>query len=311
MAPVTPAKTRPEEGWHPARLIPTTGIGGQEEQEQRATSSLLAVMRAVPEFGRALLAPLGAPAGRIQTFTEVRFADAEGKTIIPDGAILIERGKARWCVLVEVKTGGAALRAEQVGRYVETARTEHFDGVLTISTDITSSVEHLPIMVEQKRGKKVPIWHLSWWRILTEAIVQHQHRGVSDPDQAWILGELIAYLDHEKSGAGGFDDMGDRWVAVRDGARQRTLKSTDPAVREVAARWEQFIQWLCTGLRQDLGRPVAPIWPKGQDATERATATIKSLVEDGRLSASVRIPDAAAPLDIEADLRTRLLTCAV
>ena len=40
--------------WHPARLIPTVGIRGQEEQEKRATSSLLAVMRAVPEFGHAL-----------------------------------------------------------------------------------------------------------------------------------------------------------------------------------------------------------------------------------------------------------------
>lgn len=31
---------RPEDSWHPARLIPTTGIRGQEEQEKRATSCL-------------------------------------------------------------------------------------------------------------------------------------------------------------------------------------------------------------------------------------------------------------------------------
>jgi len=37
------------------------------EQEKRATSSLLAVMRAVPEFGHALVTPLGAPKGRIST----------------------------------------------------------------------------------------------------------------------------------------------------------------------------------------------------------------------------------------------------
>ncbi len=49
--------------WHPARLIPTAGIRGQEEQERRATSSLLAVMYAVPEFGRAVLSELGAPRG--------------------------------------------------------------------------------------------------------------------------------------------------------------------------------------------------------------------------------------------------------
>jgi hypothetical protein len=59
------AEDRYGEGWHPARLIPAIGIRGQEEQEKRATSSLLAVMRAVPEFGYALLGPLGAPKGRV------------------------------------------------------------------------------------------------------------------------------------------------------------------------------------------------------------------------------------------------------
>lgn len=56
---------KPEEAWRQARLIPTTGIGGQDEQEQRATSALLAVMGAVPQFGRAVLDHVGAPAGRI------------------------------------------------------------------------------------------------------------------------------------------------------------------------------------------------------------------------------------------------------
>jgi hypothetical protein len=55
--------------------------------------------------------------------------------------------------------------------------------------------------------------------VITETIVQHRFRGIDDPDQAWILGELIAYLDHEKSGASGFQDMGDKWVKVRDAER--------------------------------------------------------------------------------------------
>ena len=81
--PALKPEAKPEESWHQARLIPTTGIGGQEEQEQRATSSLLAVMRAVPQFGRALLVHLDAPAGRIDTFTEVRFLDADEKPSSP------------------------------------------------------------------------------------------------------------------------------------------------------------------------------------------------------------------------------------
>jgi len=84
---------KPEDGWRTARLIPTTGIGGQDEQEERATSSLLAVMRAVPRFGRAILAHVGAPVGRISTFTEIRFLDENEKLSIPDGAVIIEWGQ--------------------------------------------------------------------------------------------------------------------------------------------------------------------------------------------------------------------------
>lgn len=50
-----------EESWHEARLIPTSGINGDDERERRATSALLAVMTAVREFGRATVQPLGAP----------------------------------------------------------------------------------------------------------------------------------------------------------------------------------------------------------------------------------------------------------
>src|ERR1700754_757297 len=103
--------SNPREGWHPARLIPTVGIKGQEEQERRATSSLLAVMRAVPEFGHALLRELGAPKSPvIETFTEVRFKDPAGRVVIPDGAIVCERGKKTGTCLVEVKTGRARLK---------------------------------------------------------------------------------------------------------------------------------------------------------------------------------------------------------
>jgi hypothetical protein len=63
-----------------------------------------------------------------------------------------------------------------------------------------------------------------------------------------ILFGSMAYLDHEKAGAGGFDDMGEHWVSVRDGARQHTLRLADKGVRDVASRWEQFVQYLALGL---------------------------------------------------------------
>ncbi len=306
-APKSAAKaaTKPEDGWRPSRLIPTTGIGGQDEQEQRATSSLLAVMGAVPQFGRAILEQVGAPAGQIRTFTEIRFVDDDTKLSIPDGAIVVERGRTRWVGLLEVKTSGAQLRADQVDRYLELARVNGFDAVITISNQITASPEESPLVVDARKTRRVALRHLSWWRVMTEARVQHQHRKVNDPDQAWILGELIAYLDHERAGAGGFEDMGERWVAVRDGAREGTLKSSDEGVKEIAARWEQFVEYLSLGLTQDLGRTVQPMWPRGLDAAGRREIHVRSLIEKGRINATIRVPDAAGPIDLEADLRGR------
>lgn len=299
------ATPKPEETWRRARLIPTTGIGGQEEQEQRATSSLLAVMGSVPQFGRAILDHLGAPGGRIHTFTEIRFVDEDTRLSIPDGAVVVERGKVRWVCLVEVKTSGAELRADQVERYLDLARANGFDAVLTISNQITASSTESPLAIDPRKLKRVDLRHLSWWQVMTEARVEHVHRGISDPDQAWILGELIAYLDHERAGAGGFEDMGDRWVAVRDGAREATLKASDPALRDIAGRWEQLVEYLALGLTQDLGRQVEPIWPRKVTPADRRALHVKSMVEQGRLMASVRVPDAAGPLELEADLRGR------
>ncbi len=299
------------DSWHPARLIPTVGIRSVEEQEKRATSSLLAVMRAVPEFGYALLTPLSAPKGRINTYTEVQLKDSEGKTHIPDGAIVVERAGRAWRCLVEVKTSNAQLREDQVSRYLDMARVHGFDAVLTISNQITSAVDHSPVTVDRRRLRNLGLYHLSWWRVLTEAIVQHRHRGVSDPDQAWILGELIAYLDDERSGASGFQDMGENWVKVRNGAADGTLRASAPEVRDVAERWDQFIEYLCLGLGQDLGREVRPVRPRKQDHAERGEAVAAGLAERGILSAAIRVPDAIGPITVEADLRARRVTTRV
>jgi hypothetical protein len=300
-----------EGDWHPARLIPAVGIKGQEEQEKRATSSLLAVMRAVPEFGHALVGPLGAPKGRISTFAEVQLKDATGRLNIPDGAIVVERGKTVWRCLVEVKTGTAALTAEQVNRYLDWARENRLDAVLTISNQITGSLTDSPVPVDGRKLRTTRLFHLSWWRIITEAIVQHRHRGVADPDQAWLLGELIAYLDDERSGASGFTDMGENWVKVRNGAANGTLRANDADVRDVSERWDQFVEYLCLGLGQDLGRDVRPVRPRKQTAAARLDANAQALQDSGSLQAAIRVPGAAGDLLVQADLRTRKVITSV
>lgn len=295
----------PDRPWIPARLIPVAGIRGQEEQELRAASSLLAVMGAVDEFGRSLLKEIGAPAGKISTYTEVPLTAADGKRLRPDGAVRVERGKTRWQCLVEVKTGNAPLNPEQVASYLDLAREHGFDAVLTISNHISTSSSDAPVEVDRRKLRRVDLRHLSWWRILTEAVMQHQHRGVRDPDQAWILGELIAYLEHEKSGAIGFEDMGKHWVEVRNSARDGTMRITDPGVRDVVDRWEQFIEYLCLTLSQDLGVQVVSAQSRARDGRIWTEALLSGLDERGALFGSFRVPNAVGPIDVEADLRAR------
>ena len=105
--------------WQPARLIPTSGINGQQEQETRATSALLAVLPIVRDFSSLLLRPLGAPAGQIETYIEVPLATADGRTVRPDGLISVSRGQRSWTALVEVKTGNNDLGREQVETYLD------------------------------------------------------------------------------------------------------------------------------------------------------------------------------------------------
>lgn len=302
----------PTEGWAHARLIPTAGIRNELERERRASSCLLAVLHGVPEFGHALLKELGAPKGPvIETYAEVRFKDAAGKTVIPDGAIVCKRGAKRWTCLVEVKTGTHDLKDDQVGTYLDVARENGFDGVLTISNQITATSSESPVAVDGRKLRRTCLWHFSWWRVLTEAVVQSRYRGVSDPDQAWILRELIHYLSSDASGAIGFEDMGEHWVDVRRAVAAGTLRPNDPPAKAVAERWEQFTQYLCLSLSQELGRTVSSPRPRKQTSTDRHLEILKVLGASGELVSTLRVPDAVGDMQIRADLRARQTSTSV
>jgi hypothetical protein len=295
------------EQWSRARLIPAAGIRGAKEQEERSTSALLAVMAAVPAFGKAVLKHVGAPSGRISTFVEPHLEAQAGGVVIPDGVVVVEWGRSRWLCLVEVKTGDSVLDADQVDRYLAVASQMGVPAVLTISNQIVARPDEPPVAVDKRKTRKLRLRHLSWFRILTEAVIQHQHKGVADPDQAWVLSELIEYLDDPRSGASGFDDMGPSWVTVRNAARDRTLRPTDPGVREVAESWESFIEYLALRLHQRLGRPVTPAYARGCQRADRVSGYTHSLGHQGRLTAVLQVPD-AAPIELEADLAAQQVT---
>src|ERR1700754_3783194 len=273
--PRTDEKVGMETAWRPARLFSTVGLKGNTEREGRATSTLLAVMQAVPELSYALLRPLGAPKGRVQTFTEVRLQDATEILAIPDGAILVDRGKARWAALVEVKTGRDRLDADKLEIYLEHARELGMGGVLTITNDITADPTCSPVVVGARKLKTLCLWHHSWWSIVTEARLLHEGGQIVDPLGRWLLGELIAYLSEPASGIESFrDGGGSSWVAAREAIRHQTLRAGNKEATEVAAGWLPFNDYLALEFTQDVGQRVSVVRPRN--------TTEECLLKDGR-----------------------------
>lgn len=256
---------------------------------------------------------MGAPIGKrtkLQTFVEVSLADGKGGHVRPDGAIIAETGNRRWCALVEVKTGDNQFRTEQILAYVEAAIREGFDGVLIIDNTILGGANDVPVEIPKSKLRKVRVWQLSWWEIVTEAILQLEYRGVSDPDQAWILSELVAYLSHDRSGVAQVSDMGSGWVTARDGARQKTLRKRQAEVIAVANRLEQFVHWVALTITQETGAKVIPDRVK-KDLTSRIEETANALVDNGTFSMRLRIPDTVGHLSMVADLRAQMVTTSV
>ncbi|MDQ3691411.1 MAG: hypothetical protein M3406_15560 [Chloroflexota bacterium] len=300
-----------DERWPVARLIPITSATGVEARERNAASALLAVISVVEEFGRSLLKPLGAPVGKIETFVEVPFKLESGHKIRPDGLIGVSRaGKTWWC-LVECKVADQQLTIEQMEMYLDLARTNSIDAVLSISNHYATKSSAYPIELDRKKLRKTAIHHWSWVRVLTEAEVQKQYRGVKDIEQAYILGELIRYLSDNRSGVVQFNDMGGSWTAVRDGARLHTLRKSDPNVAAVASRWDELIQYLVLHLTRDLGRDVRQLLARQENTSAtRHQALKEALVGRGQLYAQLQIPHTAGPLEILVDLIARQITIA-
>ena len=292
-----------------ARLIPVSGISGQREAETRATSALLAVLSVVRPFSTSLLAPLGctrAKTARVEAFVEPSF-DLGDKTLKPDGLIRVSVGnRTAFEALIEVKTGLAKLDADQINAYLDVARAEGYDCIITISNEIAPSPGVHPTPgLRIRSNSKVSVHHLSWMLVMSEAVKEHAHRGVEDPEQAWILGELIRYLSHPNSGALEFTDMGNNWTTVRDAVADGSVHRYGGEVVEVCQRWDQLLRVAALRLGTEIGADVMEVIPKAQRQNPRLRNKefVRALSVDGTLSGVLRIPSAIADISITVDVK--------
>ncbi|MFF4742466.1 TerD family protein [Streptomyces sp. NPDC001268] len=301
------------DSWRTARLFPVSVLKSDREREMRATSVLLSVMSQIPEFGRRLTAGFGAPAGRAETFTEVSLPHGDTPRR-PDGVIRVERAGKLWTALVETKTNGNALKPEQVQDYVDIAARRGYEAVITLTNDV--ALEGRPLVdvkIDGRRRNKVALWHLSWAEVAHQAQMLIRHEGVGNAAHAWLLQELLHYLQHENSGCHGFQNMGPAWVPVRRGIDEETLCQGDRRAVEVVENWERLIRQVCLRLGGELGQKVLPVQraKRGTDPESRRAGLADDLCTDGRLTAELRIEGTPGIMAITADLRTGKLRTSI
>lgn len=293
--------------WRRASLFPTVGIKTAAEQEVRSTAVTLSVIELVREFGRAVLSLIGAPGGRIETFTEVRFNHG-GSDVRPDGLIRVTRGSKVWHALIEVKTAKARLGPDQVETYLALAKAKNFDAVVTISAELLPTTEESAVAVDMRKYKSVALRHLAWEQIIAEAAIAYSHTGIDDRTRARVMDEFLRYACEAQSGMAVFDDMGRHWVKAREAVKVRTIGANDAEAVEICRKFDQLSRHIALQLSALSGQRVVSVVPANHpDAVTRA----KQLADSGELFGSLRVTGAAGLIVLNANLGTERIGCSL
>lgn len=296
-----------------ARLIPVPS-GGRDSRETASTSALLATMMAVSEFSQAMTDLVGIRLGstaKLHCYTEVVIKTPSGPSKLrPDGLIHVSTGKINRYFLVEAKTGTNELQPQQVEEYMHLAKQVGMEGVITISNQYMPLPTLHPVQIATSKYRNVSLHHWSWTLILTEALIASKHKGVKDPDQAYILSELIRFLEHPTTRVKQTPSMGPRWTeATRAAFQGHPLHAGTPHVEALVSAWYQSLRFLTLEMSAQLGRPVTIATSRRDklDPGERMKTDAAVLCLDRRIVSEIEVPDAASRLRLICDFRRRAL----
>ena len=295
-----------------ARLFP---VLADTSKERRTLSILLACIENVDEFGRALLAELNQRAGpraRIETYTEVVLKNASGgQSFRPDGLIVLTVGSKQWTALVEAKVGNADLTVEQVENYLSVAKMNGVDALITISNQFAPLPSQHPLTISAVSRRKAELFHLSWMSILTAADLLISNETVQDGDQRVILNEMVRLLTHPSAGVKGFEQMPACWTGIVASIQAGgTISQNTPEAHELMEAWYQEARDLSLILSRQVGREVKISVPRAHaaNANVRRKADLQTLADNKSIAAVLAVPDAAAPIEVCANLQTRTVS---
>jgi hypothetical protein len=296
----------------PSRLFP---VLADTSKEGRTLSIFLACLENVGEFGRAMMASVDQRVGvraKVETYTEVGLQKTvAGAKHRPDGLIVVHTGKTTWTALVEAKVGAAELTNEQIEAYLNIAKLNGIDAVITLSNQFSSLPTHHPLTVSGALTRKVQLFHWSWGYVITQAHLLRETGDVEDREQLLLLSELQRFLLHPSSGVKEFDSMPAAWseMAAKVAAGGLpTPKGSD--TQETVGAWHQALDRVTSVLSRQLSDHVEVQMSRGEagDPTVRMKSSVEGFSRDACLQSSLLIPDAAAPIQLAADFKKRALS---
>ncbi len=292
-----------------ARLFPVLST---TSKEGRTTSIVLACLTKIDELAKALLASADQRVGsraKIECYTEIvpakRPSEMKDR---PDGLIVLRVGTREWRAFVETKIGNSELDADQIERYRNLARDNDVDCIVTISNQFATAPTVHPLEAVRKSRSKIPVVHWSWMHVLTTADLLISRNDVADNDQLLLLNELRRFLAHESAGVRGFDRMPREWTdlnkLISSGG---VIPAKSQEAKAVLEAWHQETRDLSLILSRMTETNVQQRLPRRHmsDPIQRHKDELSVLRDSKQLCLTLNIPDAAAPLEIVADLARR------
>ncbi|WP_417415560.1 hypothetical protein [Hoeflea sp.] len=291
-----------------SRLFP---ILADTSKEGRTLSILLACMESVDEFGKSLLTDLGIKTGvraKLETYTEVVLKKGGEKVLRPDGLLVLKSGSKVWTALVEAKVGNSELTPEQLDSYLEIAKLNNINALITISNQFSPLPTHHPVQLSASSLKKATVLHWSWMYVLTQATLQLGSGDIEDKEQRIILNEMVRFLSHPSAGVKSFEQMPASWTSIAGTVQSGgTISPKSDDVQEVVGAWYQETRDLCLILSRQLGEDVNVKVPRAHasDPVARLKSDAQILATENCLNAVFVVPNTAASISVCADFRKK------
>ena len=208
-----------------------------------------------------------------------------------------------------------SLVAEQLEKYLRLARIQEIDSVISISNQFSALPGQHPVSVGGNLTRSVELRHWSWMYILTEAKMLIDNDDISNPEQKYILTELVRFLSDEGTGVNSFVQMPEEWKEIVSNTKRGTnnKKYTDIEIQKVIGAWHQEGRDICLQLSRNLGIPVNLKLSRNHesDPTIRFSDDAKQLCKDNCILHIFKVSNAATYISVLADLRASTIKVAM